>query len=191
MKIEGISAEVEIIRSSRKSLCAEITREGRVLVRAPKGMSDASIRKFVSQKADAIEKVLQRNRAAYESAGCPAPYSDAELRALADRAAEIIPQRVAYYAARIGVTYARITIRAQKSRWGSCSANGNLSFNCLLMETPPEVLDSVVVHELCHRLHPDHSKDFYAEVYRAFPDYDRCHAWLKQNGGVLIGRLPR
>ena len=57
------------------------------------------------------------------------------------------------------------------------------------MAAPPEVLDSVVVHELCHRLHPNHSKAFYAEVYRVFPDYDRCNKWLKENGGMLIRRM--
>ncbi len=191
MKIEGISAEVEVIRSSRKSLCAEITRDGQVLVRAPVKMSDASIRKFVTQKADAIERVLQKNRSAFEAAGCPAAFTVAELREMAEKAAMIIPQRVAYFAERIGVDYGRITIRCQKTRWGSCSANGNLSFNCLLAAVPPDVLDSVVVHELCHRIHPNHSRDFYAAVYRVFPDYDRCHAWLKAQGGLLVSRLPR
>ena len=191
MKIEGISAEVEVIRSSRKSLCAEITRDGQVLVRAPVKMSEASIRKFVTQKADAIERVLQKNRSAFEAAGCPAAFTVPELREMAEKAAMIIPQRVAYFAERIGVDYGRITIRCQKTRWGSCSANGNLSFNCLLAAVPPDVLDSVVVHELCHRIHPNHSRDFYAAVYRAFPDYDRCHAWLKAQGGLLVSRLPR
>ena len=57
------------------------------------------------------------------------------------------------------------------------------------MMTPPEVLDSVVVHELCHRLQPNHSAKFYAEVYRVFPDYDRCDRWLKEHGPALIRRM--
>ena len=67
--------------------------------------------------------------------------------------------------------------------------DGNLNFNCLLVAMPPEVLDSVVVHELCHRKHLDHSKEFYADVYRVFPDYDRCNKWLKENGRLLISSI--
>ena len=78
--------------------------------------------------------------------------------ALADQAVKTIPEKVRYYAPLVGVTYGRITIRNQRTRWGSCSSKGNLNFNCLLMLAPPEVLDSVVVHELCHRKEMNHSK---------------------------------
>ena len=100
----------------------------------------------------------------------------------------LIPARVAYYAAQIGVSYGRITIRCQRTRWGSCSSAGNLNFNCLLLLAPPRVLDSVVVHELCHRKQMNHSAAFYREVYRVFPDYDRCRLWLRENGGALLAR---
>ena len=73
-----------------------------------------------------------------------------ETWALAEGAEEVIPRRVAHFAPAVGVTWGKITIRSQVSRWGSCSAKGNLSFNCLLMLCPPQVLDYVVVHELCH-----------------------------------------
>ena len=84
--------------------------------------------------------------------------------------------------------YGRVTIRAQRTRWGSCTARGDLSFNCLLMLAPPEAIDSVVVHELCHRRHMDHSPAFYTEVLRAFPDYHEWQRWLKENGPVLLAR---
>ena len=73
-----------------------------------------------------------------------------EIKALAEQALKVIPERVKYYAEKLGVTYWRITIRNQRTRWGSCSQKRNLNFNCLLMLVPPEVLDSVIVHELCH-----------------------------------------
>jgi predicted metal-dependent hydrolase len=101
----------------------------------------------------------------------------------------VIPERAAHYAALMGVTYGRITIRAQKTRWGSCSSKGNLSFNCLLMLAPPEVLDSVVVHELCHLRVMNHSERFYAEVLRVFPEYREKHGWLKDNGDMLLAML--
>ena len=114
-----------------------------------------------------------------------------EIQALANRALEVIPQRVAYYAPLVGVTYGRITIRNQRSKWGSCSSKGNLNFNCLLMLTPPEVLDSVVVHELCHRKEMNHSERFYAEVLRVFPDYWAQNKWLKENGDILMTMLSK
>lgn len=112
-----------------------------------------------------------------------------EIRSLADQALKVIPERVRYYAPLIGVTYGRITIRNQRTKWGSCSAQGNLNFNCLLMLTPQEVLDSVVVHELCHRKEMNHSERFYAEVLRVFPDYKKWDKWLKDNGPVLMQRM--
>ena len=117
------------------------------------------------------------------------PFSEVEIKELAEKARQIITQRVKYYAPQIGVTYNRITIRCQRTRWGSCSSKGNLNFNCLLALFPLEVIDSVVVHELCHRKHMNHSPKFYAEVERIFPEYRKYHKWLSDNGAVYMGRL--
>ena len=99
--------------------------------------------------------------------------------------------RAAHYAAIMGVDFNRITIRNQTTRWGSCSAKKNLNFNALLMLTPGEVIDSVIVHELAHLKHMDHSQAFYAEVLRVYPDYRKWDRWLKKNGELLMRRLPR
>ena len=112
-----------------------------------------------------------------------------EIQKLAEKALEYIPKRVNYFAKQIGVTYGRITIRNQKTRWGSCSSKGNLNFNCLLMLTPPEVIDYVVVHELSHRKEMNHSKAFWAEVEKVLPNYKEQVKWLKENGGGIIGRM--
>ncbi len=90
----------------------------------------------------------------------------------------------------MGVSYGRITIRSQRTRWGSCSSKGNLNFNCLLLLCPEAVQDYVVVHELCHRKELNHSPKFWAEVERICPDYKTHRKWLKENGSSLIGRLP-
>jgi len=113
-----------------------------------------------------------------------------ELDALKKEAKLLIPERVRYFAAKLGITYGRIAIRAQRSRWGSCSSKGNLNFNCLLMLAPTEVTDSVVVHELCHRKEMNHSDRFYREVLRVFPDYWKWDRWLKDHGRELMERLP-
>ena len=105
-------------------------------------------------------------------------------------ALEDIPKRVQHYAPLVGVTCGRITIRNQRSRWGSCSSKGNLNFNCLLMLCPEEVRDYVVIHELCHRIEMNHSPKFWAEVERVCPDYRAHRKWLKDHGTELIGRLP-
>ena len=95
------------------------------------------------------------------------PLTMETIQALAEQALKEIPPRVKYYADQLGVTYGRITVRNQTTKWGSCTAKGNLNFNCLLMLAPREVLDSVIVHELAHRKHMDHSKQFYEEVPEA------------------------
>lgn len=106
--------------------------------------------------------------------------TEKDLIQLKKVAAEYIPKRVAYYAKLMGVTYGRITIRNQKTRWGSCSSRGNLNFNCRLMLMPREVIDYVVVHELCHRKQMNHSSKFWYEVERIMPDYDVYRQRLKK-----------
>ncbi len=101
-------------------------------------------------------------------------------------AAEYIPQRVAYYHRFTGGTYQRITIRAQRTRWGSCSSRGTLSFNYRLMLAPPKILDYVVVHELCHLEHIDHSRAFWNAVEQVMPDYRECKKWLREHGSELF-----
>ena len=189
MKTDGISSEIEIVRSRRKTMTAEIEPDGRVIVRAPMKMPLSEITRFLNEKSSLIEKHVRRRMAENEKLSETRPFTPEEIRKMADTAVEIIPRRVRYFAELKGISYNRITIRNQKTRWGSCTSAGNLNFNCLLVMTPPEVLDSVVVHELCHRLHPDHSKAFYDAVYKVFPEYDRCDKWLKENGRLLIRRM--
>ena len=174
----------QIIRASRKTISIQITPTGGVLVRCPRRMSTGDVQKFVESKRSWIETHLPK------SPTLP-PFTREELRALAEQAKKTIPERVAHFAPQVGVTWGRITIRAQRSRWGSCSSKGNLNFNCLLMLSPPEVLDYVVVHELCHRKELNHSPAFWTEVAKVLPDYRTRQKWLKDNGSALIVRLPQ
>ena len=181
--------DYKIIRSNRKSLGLEIKPDGQVIVRAPVRISEREIQRFVKQHEDWLRKHLEIVKQKQENRPEIEKLTMQEIRELADQALKVIPERVAYYAQKVGVSYGKITIRNQKSRWGSCSSKGNLNFNCLLMLTPPEVIDSVVVHELCHRKEMNHSDRFYAEVLRVFPDYWKWNKWLKENGEELIQRL--
>lgn len=101
------------------------------------------------------------------------------------KAKSYIPKRVSIYATKMGVSYGKITIRDQKTRWGSRSSSGTLSFNWRLMLAPKEVLDYVVIHELCHIKQMNHSKAFWMEVENVMPDYKIYRDWLKENGKML------
>lgn len=177
----------KLIRSKRRSVGIEIKPDLQVIVRAPYGITRAEIDSIVYRKEEWIVKHLElmRKKAEERQSQPQTQLSPQELRALADEACRVIPERVAYYAAILGVSYGRITIRNQKTRWGSCSAKGNLNFNCRLMRMPAEIVDYVVVHELCHRLEMNHSARFWALVERIIPDYKMRRKWLKENGNNM------
>lgn len=177
----------EIRRSNRKTVAIQITQDRRVILRGPLFMTDQDAERILSEKSDYIEKHLAELMAQAENE--QPKLSMEEINRLADNALKAIPPRLAYFASIVGVTYGKVTVRNQVSRWGSCSAKGNLNFNCLLMLCPPEILDYVIVHELCHRKHMNHSKDFWAEVEWAMPDYKEREKWLKDNGGAIIRRM--
>ena len=178
--------DYKVIRSSRKTLSIQITEEAEIMVRAPYRMSDSEIRKYLKQHEGWVEQHLIKMKERRRQAASIPRITPDRLNELADEAMSVIPDRVRYYAGKMGVTYGRITIRNQKTRWGSCSSKGNLNFNCLLMLAPPEVLDYVVVHELCHRKEMNHSPKFWQEVEKVIPDYRRWRQWLKDNGGQLL-----
>ncbi len=178
-----------VIRSARKTLQVEIRPDGEVLVRAPQYLADAEIRKFVETKSGWIKEHTAKAKMRAEQAAETERLSMEEIRRLADEAARDIPERVRRFAPVIGVQYGRITIRNQKSKWGSCSSKGNLNFNCLLMLAPPSVRDYVVVHELCHLVELNHSKRFWALVAKVLPEYRKEEQWLKTQGMLIMRRM--
>ena len=187
---------VKIIRSNRKTLAIQINPDLSVTVRAPMYAPQSDIERILREKEGWIQKHIEKIREQeakkkeIQGESVESEYlTNEEIKKLADKALQHIPKRVSYYAKQIGVTYGKITIRNQKTRWGSCSGKGNLNFNCLLMLTPPEVIDYVIVHELCHRKEMNHSGAFRAEVEKILPDYKEQVKWLKENGGKIIGRM--
>ncbi len=179
-----------LIRSDRKTVGLQI-RNSELIVRAPRRMREEDIIAFICDHRDWVEKHLEIAKRREEQSKDVALLTREELDGLYESARQIIPERVEHYAKMIGVTYGRITVRKQRTRWGSCSGKGNLNFNCLLMLAPREVLDYVVVHELCHRKEMNHSKRFYDEVARIIPDYKRRLSWLRENGGALMKRVKQ
>ena len=187
--LDKIIETAGIIRSKRKTIALQIADDGHLIVRAPLQCPIRDVISFIEKNEKWIKthiaEVQERSR---ELEKLPA-FTSQDIDNMADKALAVIPERVSFYAEKLGVKYGRITIRNQKTKWGSCSSNGNLNFNCLLMAAPPEVLDSVIVHELCHRLHMNHSREFYDCLYRIFPDYDKWDKWLRDNGGLLIKHM--
>ena len=187
---------VKIIRSNRKTLAIQINPDLSVTVRAPMYAPQSDIERILREKESWIQKHIEKIREQeakkkeIQGESVESEYlTNEEIKKLADKALQHIPKRVSYYAKQIGVTYRKITIRNQKTRWGSCSSKGNLNFNCLLMLMPPEVIDYVVVHELCHRKQMNHSKAFWKEVEKILPNYKDSVGWLKKEGGGIIRRM--
>ena len=185
-----VDFDYRVIKSDRRTVGYGIV-DGEVIIRVPKRMTRADVKRFVGEYSEKIRKMLEKYNERQRKYSDVKPFTDGEIKELTERARLIIPQRVAHYAELVGVEYGRVTVRCQRTRWGSCSAKGNLNFNCLLMLAPQNVLDSVVVHELCHIKEMNHSDRFYAEVLRVMPNYRESHGWLKENGEYLMKRLDK
>ena len=181
---------VFIKRSARRSLSLEIMPDGNLLARAPQRMPEREIWAFIREKEEWI-RIHRRQRMERQTEAQADPLTPDQIRELADVALRVLPERCRYFAGVMGVRYGRITIRNQKTRWGSCSSGGNLNFNCLLMLAPPEVRDYVVVHELAHLKEMNHSPRFWKEVEKVLPDYRQRLLWLKKNGPELIARMQK
>lgn len=166
----------------------EIREPGVLLVRAPKGLSERRIQKFLDEKELWIYENLEKVARNYEKKSSGRQISQEEIKQLAQQAVKELPPIVQSYADKMGVTYGRITIRHQKTRWGSCSGKGNLNFNCLLMLMPQEVRDYVIIHELAHRREMNHSKAFWNIVEEFDPKYKEHRKWLKNAGENLYIR---
>ena len=180
---------VEVIYSARKTMALEVTTELKVRARVPSRTKDWQVRDFVEdRKCWVVEKYLLQKQRALQREMAPKPdyVENPELeKEYREKARKQIEARTSYFALVMGVNYGRITIRAARHRWGSCSSAGNLNFHWKLILMPPEILDYVVVHELAHRKEMNHSARFWAEVEKILPDYKARRKWLKENGSRI------
>lgn len=170
--------EYTLIRSSRRTMALEITSDLQVVVRSPKWCGKRQIADFVARHEDWIRDhlIIQQRRADAAVARAVTPEQEAELRR---QAKEYIPTRVAWYAPLVGVAPAGVKITSAQKRFGSCSGKNRLCFSWRLMQYPPEAIDYVVVHELCHIHHHNHSSAFWAAVARVMPDYKQRQTLLR------------
>ena len=167
------------IRTKRRTMSLNVAEDGTITVRAPYRTGVKTADAFVEGHREWILSRIQ----AYERLKEERPdYTDEERATGRERAGKKLEERCRFYAKRMGVSYGRITVREQKTRWGSCSAKGNLNFNWKLILMPEGILDYLVVHELAHRMEMNHSPAFWRVVEREIPDYRERRMWLKKNG---------
>ena len=170
--------DYELIRSRRKTLALEITRDCRVLVRAPMRTAKKTIDAFVASHEDWIAKHLETQR--QRAAAAPPPPTEAEIEALKAQAKALLPEKVAYWSTVMGLVPTGVKITTARKRYGSCSGKNSLCFSCFLMEKPEAAIDLVVVHELCHIREKNHGPRFYALLAQYLPDYKERQKLLNQ-----------
>ncbi len=171
---------IEIVRSDRTTVALEITKELTVRIRAPKHAPDAELYALAEKHAQWIEKhiEIQRRR---NSARTAYDLAEEDSETLKDLARRVIPPKVEYYAALMGVKPKSVKITSAHSRFGSCSSQNALCFSYILMRYPEEAIDYVVVHELAHIKHHNHSRSFYALIGKYMPDYKRREKLLRED----------
>ena len=172
----GAMIEYTVLRSRRRTMALQVTREAQVVVRAPLYAAEADIRHFVLAHEDWLSCQLARQR---ERLSAHPPRSPEEQEALRRQAKAQLPGMVRHWAQEMGVTPTGLKITSARTRFGSCSGKNSLCFSLYLMEYPPEAIEAVVVHELAHIRHHDHSAAFYAEVAKVMPDYKERRKLLK------------
>lgn len=182
----------ELIRSARKTISLQINKDGELIVRAPNRCRKSDIEAFITLKEEWIlekqNEIKARQQQLKQRREEQPEWKEDDYDKARRLARTVFEQKVSLYAKLMQVSYGRITIRDQKTRWGSCSSSGNLNFNWRLILAPEEVLDYVVIHELAHRKEMNHSARFWAHVAAMMPDYRKQCQWLKQNGDLLMSR---
>lgn len=169
----------ELLRSDRRTLSMQVSQDGAILVRVPRRLPAEEADRFVEKHEAWITKRLESLQRAVE---IRPSYTDEEKRTYRGKAAAVLEEKCRIFADRMGITYGRITVREQKTRWGSCSAKGNLNFNWKLVLMPEAIIDYLVVHELAHRKQMNHSPEFWKIVETEIPDYWERRQWLKIHG---------
>ena len=159
--------EYKVIYSNRRTIALSIKDE-QLIVRAPYGTSKGRIEGVVLEHSSWILKHINKQKQRNASIG---ELTDERIKDLRRKAKSILPNKVAHFSHIMGLKSGRITITGAKTRFGSCSSKGNLSFSYLLMLYPDEAIDYVVVHELAHLVEMNHSSSFYKIIEGVMPDY--------------------
>lgn len=159
--IEG--TDIDVVRSRRaRRITLSVRADGSVRLTIPWWCSKREALRWAEEREEWVAQAQQRQQA--RAAAQPAPLTDEEVEALRKVAKERLPKALQEASERTGLRYNRLTIRRTHSRWGSCTREGNISLSLFLAALPDELVEYVVVHELCHTVHPNHSAAFHALV---------------------------
>ncbi len=142
---------------------------------------------LISEQAESLKLKEGRfclNRKLIDKGGTEAAQKAFEAY-YSDKGLQRISDRVKYYAPKVGVTASSIKVKDMSFRWASCSKSGALNFHWKCMMAPPKIIDYIIVHELCHMHHRNHSDAFWNEVDKVMPDYRERKEWLRKNGAGL------
>ncbi|MBE6788331.1 MAG: M48 family metallopeptidase [Ruminococcaceae bacterium] len=170
--------DYRLVRSNRKSLAIEVTRELEVVVRAPFFVSQRQIDAFLDSHQGWIEKAKGRIK---ERAENKVELSDRQIKELKNAAKEYIPKKVLEFSEIMDLKPSDVKITSARTRFGSCSPKNSLCFSYRLMLYPKEAVDYVIVHELAHIKHKNHGKRFYALIEKYLPDYRERNKLLKSD----------
>ncbi len=163
-----------------RSIRITVRNDGTVLISAPRYAGLRRIEQFVMEKQ---EWILEKQKH-FASMPQQPKLNPMEVKRLKKEALLLVEDRLKYYSSVYGIKYGRISIRGQKTRWGSCSRAGNLNFNYRIATLSRELADYIVVHELCHIKEFNHSKNFWALVEQTIPEYRTYKAQLRKSGKI-------
>ncbi|MDD3646407.1 MAG: M48 family metallopeptidase [Candidatus Gracilibacteria bacterium] len=169
--------EYKVKKSFRKTLSLQV-RNGEVIVKAPIFVFEATIKSFVNKHIDWIKSKLEQDKN-------KVIYTSTQILELKQKAKDYIIPKAKELSEKFGLKYNTIKITSAKTRWGSCTSKKCLNFSYRLILTTPKVIDYVIVHELAHLKHMNHSKKFWSEVEYMMPDYKECEKWLKKHGSLI------
>lgn len=167
----------KVIKSFRKTMSLQI-KNWEVLVKAPFFTLDSSINSFVQKHINWIQDKLKLESRKKK-------YTSEDILRLKKLAKDYIPTRTQEFAFKFWLNFNSIKITSAKTRWWSCTSKKNLNFSFRLMDTPQKVIDYVIIHELAHLKHMNHSKNFWKEVEYMMPDYKNHELWLKKNWNLI------
>lgn len=167
--------KIIVYKTNRKSLSLSVNDDLDVIVRAPKSLPNRKINEFVNKNREWIDSAIERKKTELAKFAL----SDEEIQELIKEAQAYVPLRVEYFSSIMNLKPTSVKITKAKKRFGSCSSKNSLCFSCFLMNYPAEAIDYVVVHELAHIKHHNHSKEFYELINTFMPDYKKRIKLLK------------
>ena len=174
-----------LLRSKRKTLSLEITETGEILIRAPKRVSKKFIEDFISQKQSWISS-KQQNVTKQQDKLKELGFELKDLPKLKHKARKTLKQATEQYSKELNFPYKRFRLSSAKKRWGSCSSAKTISINWKLILTPKEIQDYVILHELVHLKHMNHSRQYWQELARVCPDFKAKKRYLREHSFLLL-----